>query len=139
MTTGSTQDKFMEDISEQMKSEKSAYNEYQALARFAEGLGYGATAKTLRAISEDEKRHHILLGHIADRLSYTSGLPEAELKRPFPQVYDEWADLGIDIGAKDPSITDEVQTVLTHIYAKTPSADEAKRWLIQKAGELGVT
>lgn len=139
MTENPAQDKFIEDISKQMRDEKSAYDEYQALARFAEGLGHSATAKTLRDISEDEKRHHILLGYIVDRLPYISELPGKGLERPFPQTYDDWADLGIDVGAKDSSIVDEVQTALTHIYAKTPEAEEAKRFLVNKAGELGVT
>ncbi|GAI49713.1 unnamed protein product, partial [marine sediment metagenome] len=51
---------------------------------------------------------------------------------------DDWADLGIDIGVKDPSIKDEVYSALTKIYENAPDADDAKRWLVAKAGELGI-
>lgn len=137
MTTGPDVEKFMENLKEAVEEESDASNEYQVLARVASSLGHPNVTKTLKEIAEDESRHHTMLSQIVKQLSWA---PEfMGLSRPFPQIYDDWADLGIDIGAKDPSIADEVHTALTHIYTKTPEADEAKRWIIAKANELGVT
>lgn len=139
MTTGSTLNELIEEIKKQLEDEKSAFDEYRATAMVADSLGHYSVGRILRDISKDEQRHSLALEQVVKQLSYIAALPEAELKRPFPQTYDDWADLGIDIQAEDPTIADEVYTRLNHIYTKTPEAEDAKRWLIQKAGELGVT
>jgi len=58
----------------------------------------------------------------------------------FPKTREDWTNLGIDIKEKDPSLSNEVNDALTKIYEGTPgAANESKRWLTQKAGELGIT
>lgn len=56
-----------------------------------------------------------------------------------PKTYGDWSDLGMSIKEKDPSLSDKVNNALGKISEGTPDADEAKRWLVNKAGELGVT
>lgn len=133
------EDKFIEDLRKQIEDEKTASDEYQNLAMTADKLGHKSAAKSLREIAEDEKRHSVRLRIMAETITTLSSIEFAGLQRPFPQTYDDWADLGIDIGAKDPNIADEVQDMLTRIYVGGPLADDAKKWLVEMAGEVGVT
>lgn len=139
MTTGSTLNELIEFLKHQVTDEDDATASYRAFAGVADRLGHHSVGATLRGIAEDEQKHSLLLRQIVKQLSWISESGPVELQRPFPQTYDDWADLGIDIGAKDPSIKDAVYRALTKIYEGTPDADEAKRWLVNKAGELGVT
>jgi rubrerythrin len=128
---------FLDRLNRQVADEESAVIEYQELAQIADNLGRYSVGTTLRQISNDESRHKSLLSGIVKQVSWVS--ESLRLDRPFPQTYNDWADLGIDLGAKDPSIKDEVYNKLQAIYNGTSEADEAKRWLVRKAGELGVT
>jgi len=137
--TDPTQDELIEEIKKQLEDEKSAFDEYRAIAMIADSLGHYSVGRVLRDISKDEQRHSLALEQVVKQLSYIAALPGAELKRPFPQIYDDWADLGIDIGAKDPTLNQEVYDNLQKIYYKDPGSEEAKRWLVRKANELGIT
>jgi len=66
--------------------------------------------------------------------------------RPFPQTYGDWVNLAEDIKAKyyfdDPASRAAVNYQLRYIGEETEyptEAREAKRWLVEKAGELGIT
>lgn len=64
-----------------------------------------------------------------------------ESHRPFPKTTTEWEDLGYDIEAKLPDIGGRYSirdAVAIATGKKEGNADEAKRWLVRKAGELGV-
>lgn len=66
--------------------------------------------------------------------------------RPFPRTAAEWEDLGYDIEAKLPASiegwTVEVQTVRDAVATATGKKEgypeDAKRWLVQTAGKLGI-
>lgn len=62
--------------------------------------------------------------------------------RPFPQTYGDWVNLGMDIKEKSPDITTvaEVNKALISIAEDKPGvAEDAMRYLVQKAGELGIS
>lgn len=59
--------------------------------------------------------------------------------RPFPTTYDEWVTLAEDIKTADPSLASKVNYNLGLIQRELPGEDEAKRWLVRKAGELNIT
>jgi len=74
-------------------------------------------------------------------------VPSAMPDRIFPGmrgeafVYGDWVDLAEDIKSKypdDPVMRASVNYQLQHIAEETEEAEEAKRWLMQKAGELGI-
>lgn len=74
---------------------------------------------------------------------------DIEQKRPFPKTYSDWVDLAEDIKAKypdDPVMRATANYSLSQILAEEQrsegwsagAATEAKRWLVEKAGELGI-
>ncbi len=58
--------------------------------------------------------------------------------RPFPQTIAEWADLGDDIKRKDAELSRITNEKVGSIYYNIGDVDAAKRWLIEKSGELGI-
>lgn len=67
-------------------------------------------------------------------------ITEALKQRPSPRTYGDWVDLAEAI--KDITPLGEWDTVnkpLQTISEEGPGAEEAKRWLIEKARELGIT
>jgi len=69
--------------------------------------------------------------------------------RPFPQTYGDWVNLAESIKQKDPTVSTswEVSHALNAILEEERgeaepdadyTADDAKRWLVEKAGELGL-
>ncbi len=65
-------------------------------------------------------------------------LEKKESDRPFPQTYGDWVNLAENIKQADPSDVFRVNTALESISHDDPTADEDKRWLVKKAGELGI-
>lgn len=57
----------------------------------------------------------------------------------YPKTYGDWLNLGIDIKEKDPSTQTGVNKALSVIIGQDEGdVDAAKRWLLEKAGELGI-
>ena len=130
-------------IKAQIQDEANAVAEYDSIATIATNLNYGNIANTLRGIAADEVMHRNSLEQILKRLEFTDRWGErkvyGELHRPFPQIYDDWANLGLDIIEKDNRLRGDVQEHLSTIYLHLPGEDDSKRWLVRKAGELGIT
>ncbi len=60
--------------------------------------------------------------------------------RPFPETYGDWVSLAEDIKAKMPQEKwGIVNSTLQLISEEHPNSGEAKRWLVEKAGELGIS
>lgn len=76
------------------------------------------------------------VGYVGQRVRY--GMYETPSSRPFPQTYGDWVNLAEDIKAKDPSVAFMVNAALEDISNETEYADPQKRWLVNKAGELGI-
>lgn len=65
-------------------------------------------------------------------------------KRPFPTTDADWENLGFDIEAKYPgdiTLRNEIrlQVAAAKGDEKAGDPDEARRWLVRKAGELGIS
>ncbi len=63
-----------------------------------------------------------------------------ELHRPFPETYGDWVNLAENIKEKMPPESWNVVNDLLHVISQEegPVAEEAKRWLMKKAGELRI-
>lgn len=132
--------KFIDDLRMQVEDEAKAHEEYQLLAMRAETLRHPNAANTLYGIAADEKRHHDLLEQIIRTITSLSDMGESmQLHRLFPRTNADWADLGYDIKQKDSGLSKEVDSCLTSIYEGLANEDAAKRWLVMKAGDLGIT
>jgi len=62
--------------------------------------------------------------------------------RPFPKTHSDWVSLAADIKEKDPDDLVMVASVnysLNQILDEEEGAEEAKRWLVEKARELNIT
>jgi len=69
-------------------------------------------------------------------------LTGTEYNRPLPQTYGDWVDLAEDIKDKlgdNVEARMEVNKQLGYIAADVDNSETAKRWLVDKAGELGIT
>lgn len=83
--------------------------------------------------------NYYMVGEAWDAVQPTGG-------RPLPQTYGDWVNLGMDIkekaGMDDYETTAQVNRQLEHIFNEDsePSAAQlSKRWLSNKATELGIT
>lgn len=60
--------------------------------------------------------------------------------RLFPETYSDWVDLALSIKERMPEGAWGIVNNLLQVIAEGgPEAEEAKRWLVKKAGELGIT
>ncbi len=72
----------------------------------------------------------------------TEALGERESSsRPFPKTYGDWVDLAMSIKEKDTTLGNAawVNMALQHISDEDTDAEDSKRWLVDKAKEVGVT
>lgn len=62
------------------------------------------------------------------------------LERPVPQTYGDWVNLAESIKTATPDLDTQYTTNLhlQEIAIEGPNQDAAKRWLVEKAGELGI-
>lgn len=120
------------------------YNEW---ADEADRAGLTETANALRQIAADETRHRYKLKELSvlspetEEIQLSGRMIEVKLERPFPQTYGDWVNLAENIKERypdDPVMRASVNYQLQHIAEETELAEEAKRWLMQKAGELGI-
>jgi len=123
----------LEGIRLQIADEGHAYGAYHLLAMRAEEAGLEHIARLLHGIADDEKRHYEILRQIQSEFSTTH--------RPFPKTYADWVDLALDIKKKAPELSTEVNECLMAIIGEGTGrdVDDAKRWLVRRAGELGIT
>lgn len=143
-------------LEEALTDESKAGDMYRYMAGVSPDAG---TAERLRGIAADEDRHHLILSQLLTELSGQGETGQAYIERieyalgrmrpsqivqhrAFPQTDREWEDLGYDIEAKLPGIGTEIYSVRDAVAIATGKregdADEAKRWLVRKAGELGI-
>lgn len=136
------------ELSSEIFDEGVASQKYKRLAAEARYQGHLSEAGLLEGIAQDEHRHSVLLRSIVDSLESSSdgiqlGGPMIEIPiepkgRPFPETYGDWVNVGMDIKQADPSLSFMVNAALSDIEGGTEHADEQKRWLADKARELGV-
>lgn len=71
------------------------------------------------------------------RIAWSKALAEKP-SRPYPETYGDWVDLAEDIKEKDPNSASRVNGAMYDISEETRLAEEQKRWLVEKARELGI-
>lgn len=124
--------------------EIQASNEYYELASYAREIGLSEEiVNKIRDIAADEGGHFRFFETLHSRLQISTAhlQPSTVGKRRFPQTYDDWVSLAYDIKEKDKKIDTwaKVYECLNSIAFDEPDIDDAKRWLVDKAGELGIT
>ncbi len=129
----------MDELKKEVEEEEQAYNKYVSLAQRAEAKGMQQIAAILYDIAQDEIKHAEKLKNLYAR--YELG-PKTISPRPFPQTDGEWINLSSNIKDKY-SEYDPMKSEVNHqlgivMSLEEGNVDEAKRWLMQKAGELGV-
>lgn len=137
-----------------MDEERYAVQVYKERADVARDDGDNVTAQLWEHIAEEERGHY---NEFKDRLyaiepmrkykNIGGGvesvymLKEESTSRLFPKTYGDWVNLAEDIKAKcldDPVGRSNVNYQLQQIAGETKDVAEAKRWLLQKAAELGI-
>lgn len=139
-------------LEEALTDESTAGDLYRYMADVSPDA---SAAKWLRKIAGQEDYHHLVISHLLAELSGVGEMGEQyeqrmeyllghrlEPPRPFPRTDTEWEDLGFDIEARLPDYPDVRYSVRDAVAIATGKRegdpDEAKRWLVRKAGELGV-
>lgn len=130
-------DMLIENLRNQLADESKVAAEYSNLSAVAYNLGFVNDANALADIARDEERHHERLSAMIERL--TNERATFGLAGPDTRTYGYWVDLGLDIKSKAPFLAMEVNQGLDKINEGAAGAEEAKRWLTSKAGELGIT
>lgn len=146
---------FNNKLFEAQQDEEKAYNEYVKLSYEAQTLGLDHAATILRNISKDEAKHANELEVMRklpvepttgertwpEELAWREKSGFGELHRPFPETYGDWVSLAEDIKQKMPEESWYIVNELLQTISKEegPVVDEAKRWLMNKAGELGIS
>lgn len=90
--------------------------------------------------SPDERAGLTLEPVLMESFWVSSNPSDVSAGRPFPETYGDWVSLGMDIKEKDPDIGTiaQVNNALISIADDRPDAEEAKQWLVEKAGELNI-
>ena len=146
-------------LQEAMDDESTAGDMYRYMANISPNAD---AAEILRNIAADEDRHYRLVKYQYDMLQMNSVERKAHeeqmeyllghrhpsqvgltlTNRPFPQTYGDWVDLAESMKSAAPNdlqLAVRVNENLEFIATDDPVHSEAsKRWLMQKAGELGI-
>ena len=144
-------------LEEALTDESMAGDVYRYMANVSPNA---STAERLRKIAADEDRHKLIVSHLLAELSgegetgqeYTERMEymlghrhpsqyPGERHSLFPQTYSDWVNLAEDIKQKMPTESWYIVNDLLQVISQEegPVAEEAKRWLMRKAGELGIS
>ena len=126
-----------DDIKKAEEEEIRSQKMYDMMAMDAEAMGMRDMAGMMRGMASDERKHAQMMGEMHKRMM-GSGIPD----RPVPQTYMDWVDLAEDIKQKMPPESWYIINNLLLVISQEeegPVAEEAKRWLVTKAGELGIS
>jgi len=135
---------------EAVRDEIKGRDGYRSLAMRLDNEGHHSESRIVSGMADDEDRHANLLMTMMrtikeepEELKLGERMIEVPLGRLFPKTYGDWVKLGMDIkekaGIDDFETTKLVNMALNAIYEEDPSAGDKKRWLTEKASELGIT
>ncbi len=131
-----------DELREAAEEEERTQSRYSNMSMEAEMMGKRDMALMMSSMASDEGRHaammRSMMGHQVEEIKLSGKMMEIPLDRPVPQVYGDWVNLAEDMKTKDPNLASKVNYNLGLIQRDLPGADEAKRWLTQKASELGI-
>lgn len=147
------------DLEQSMNEESSASISYRRRAENAGRSGDFVTQRLWEHIAEEEDGHYNEfkdrltamqeryevpseliggVGYVGQRVRH--GMYERPSPRLFPQTDADWWNLAEDIKEKDRPSWDAVNGALLTMRDGSGSAvDDAKRWLVEKAGELNIS
>ena len=142
-----------DDIKQAEKEEVKSEEKYNMMAHKAEFEGRHEMARMMRTMADDEGRHAQMMrmhGGMMARSAPSIGLAshtgavsaQRGIESLFPKTYGDWVNMAENIKEKYPDDTVMIASVnyqLRHISEETEEADEAKRWLVERAGELGIS
>lgn len=139
-----------EELREEARGELRAAVGYRDLATRLRIAGHHSEGNLVDSIADEEDKHANLLMTLANSimakqepevLELGEKMVEIPLGRPFPQTYGDWVNLAMDIKEKYPGDAFTrawTNKALQHIADEDELADESKRWLMNKASELGI-
>lgn len=157
MTNGYYVKSYEQLLKEALDDEAQAGNIYRIMADMAPNE---EAVNALKAIAADKDRHYSIVSYLLnvaslspeEKSEYVERMERAlgdghpsgvSTHRPYPQTDTDWENLGYDIEAKLPDIGEPRYSVRDAVAIATGKregdADMAKRWLVQKAGELGIS
>lgn len=95
-------------------------------------------------IEVPQERERAEYEEVLDRISQPLTQPEEQLRRPFPSTDGDWIDLAEDIKDKLARVASPDYYTATHqlgiiLTLEEGNPEDAKRWLVEKAGELGIS
>lgn len=130
-------------INEALKDEHSAGDVYRHMADIAPNEHF---AEALRQIASDEDRHYATLERLWKEPLMAGSSFRYATNMNVPCTSAEWEDLGYDIEMKYSGMANRqmmINEVRHHVAVATNNAegnpDESRRWLINTAGNLGIT
>ena len=151
----------MDDMHRMMHGEQESHDEYMRRAMAARDEGNWEMGSMFEMMARDESQHMMNMGNMVERMggekaplypsmptSLLGGagmpthIPGTGGKRQVPTTYGEWTELAEDIKDRYPLDSPERAEVnfqlgiLLELEEGRP--DDAKRWLVGKAGELGI-
>ena len=140
---------FYEELLEEARGEIKARNSYRELSRRLEEAGFHYESNKVQTISSEEDRHSDLFMVMAldlqseqgpEEIKLSGKMIEVKLERPFPKTYGDWVNLAEIIKEKHPDLimSESVNFRLLHISNEDSLAEDSKRWLMEKADELGI-
>ena len=140
-----------EDVSAATDEAERSQARFKMMAMHEEMMGNPMMANMMKGMADDEDKHIKMMqsmmsggmmgGTASEEIKLGGHMMKIPLGHQFPQAYGDWVDLAENIKEKspnDPVMITDVNYYLQHIARGTEKADEAKRWLMQKAGELGI-
>jgi len=101
----------------------------------------GRATGCLEELDVEELRRRQTRERAEEVLERVSQPLDIEQLRPFPKTYGDWVDLAENIKERipdDPATIATVNYQLNTIAVGESGVEEAKRWLLNKAGELGI-
>ena len=137
-----------DDIKQAEIEEMQSKAKYRTMADEAERGGMHDMARMMRGVADDEGTHAMMMREMMhgskqgvvpfpDRGMMTD-MGFGGKVRSFPKVYGDWVDIAEDIKQAEPPDAIRVNIALESISNDDPTAEESKRWLMQRAGELGI-
>ncbi len=142
-----------EELMQRARDEIRDRDNYHELAERLKAAGLPGGADTVESIASDENRHADRLMEISNSVlaKGVTPFPDRGLitdtgfasnhDRLFPQNYGDWVNLAEAIKERypdDPVMRASVNYQLQQVAEESVEAAEARRWLAEKAGELGI-
>jgi len=132
---------FADELRRHITDERTGSLVYQRLSEEADNLGFYSIGIYLRQMSMEESMHADNLEKFAAEVEGSGGGGSEHVRTLCPSSVADWAQLGERIKEKvfyDIELHANVNAHVSNIQYESPGAEDSKRWLTLKAGELGI-